>query len=76
MEISWGIFLCIGRRRSRKRRYGKTFVGFEGGCFEGVLLGLWRGRRGGGDDGDGAGREEREDLVSHRVIIDLSYLVA
>jgi hypothetical protein len=30
----------------------------------------------GGDDGDGAGGEEREDLVSHRVIISLSNLDA
>ena len=30
----------------------------------------------GGDDGDGAGREVREDLVSHRVIINLSHIVA
>jgi hypothetical protein len=54
-------------------------VVMEGVGFERVLLGLWWGGRGWRsrcDDGDGAGREEREDLVSHRVIIDLSYLVA
>ena len=59
-------------------------MGFEGGGFERVLLRLWRGGSGswwreerrGSDDGDGAGGEVREDLVSHRVIINLSHIVA
>ena len=37
-------FFVLGGEGPGKRRYGKTFVGFEGGGFEGVLLSgrLWR----------------------------------
>ena len=74
-------FFVLGRGGPRESRHGKTFVGFEGCGFERVLsrrgCGAWRREETrGGNDGDGAGREVREDLVSHRVIIILSHIVA
>jgi hypothetical protein len=73
-------FFVLGGDGPGESGNGEAFVGFEGGGFERILLGLRRWWRCEecccGDCGDGAGREEREDLVSHRVIINLSYLVA
>ena len=39
-------FFVLGGESPGERRHGKTFVGFEGGGFEGVMLGLRRVRRG------------------------------